>query len=141
MLEDQGLALAERPGERVGVGGVVDGAGVGVEHAVVAVEGAVVLADRLEGTAGRRPRPPLRGVRVRHRVDAGADPVDLRVDGEGGPVDRDVGSAGRCELPSKSTHTRSSGRISRHEVPSGFTQNRSACPGSRTLMWPATQCS
>ena len=29
-------------------------------------------------------------------------------------------------FPSKSTHTRSSGRISRHEVPSGLTQKRSA---------------
>ena len=65
-----------------------DGAGVIVEHHVVPVEGAGVLGQRVERPVQRRPGLAVDGVRVRGRHDVGSGGVDLRVDDEGGQVER-----------------------------------------------------
>jgi hypothetical protein len=57
---------------------------------MVAVEGAGVLRQGIEGAAQRRPRLAVDGVGVGGRHHVGAGGVDLRVDGEGGGVDRPV---------------------------------------------------
>ena len=45
------------------------------------------------------------------------------------------------DLPSWSTQIRSEARICLKLMPNGFTQKRSACSGSRAVMWPATPSS
>ena len=84
------MCRAERVGEAFALLEIEHDAGVVVEHRVVAVEGARVLGQGIERTAQGRPRLAVHGVGVGGRHDVGAGGMDLRVDGEGGGVDRPV---------------------------------------------------
>ena len=69
---------------------VEDHAGVVVEHGVVVVEGTDVLGDRIEGAPEGGPRLPVDRMGVGGSDHVGTGRMDLRVDGEGGAVDRPV---------------------------------------------------
>ena len=90
IAQDDRFARAERARDAVALGGLVDHAGEIVEQAVVLIEGARVLRDRVEQAAERRPGLAVDGVGVRRRHGIGPRSVNARVDGEGGSVDRMV---------------------------------------------------
>ena len=82
MLEEQRLVVAQRAGQRAALLAAVHDAREVVEDRVIVVERAGVLTQRLEQTAGGRPRTAAPGVGVRDRGDVGPRPVDLGVDRE-----------------------------------------------------------
>src|SRR5262245_59501171 len=86
--QDDGFVLAERGGEALAFDLVVNHSGVIVVDAVVFIERAGVLRDRIERAPQGRPRFAVYRMRVGggHRI--GARRVNRRVDGEGGDVDR-----------------------------------------------------
>ena len=88
VLQDQRLARPEDAQKRRDSAAVVDGAREVVEDGVVAVEGAVVLADGLDRATGRGPGAAEGRVRVDGGDDVVAAGVQLGVDREGGGVQR-----------------------------------------------------
>ena len=139
VLEEQRLPRPQRRPVPRRLLGLVDRAGVVVEHCVVAVERARVLARRLDQPTGGRPRAPVDRVRVRDGVD-----VVPRARWSSEWIANAAAFSGRSPsstVPSKSTRRRSDSSMSRQLTPSGLAQNRSSCSGSRTVMCPATQWS
>jgi hypothetical protein len=86
VAQDERLARAESCGDPLALLGVDGDAAVGVVERVVLVEGAALLADRVEEVAEGRERAAVHGVAVGDRDDVRAGGVDLGVHGEGGLV-------------------------------------------------------
>ena len=84
------LFVPERVCQALAFLGIEHDPGVVVEHRMIPVEGARVLRQGIERPAQRRPGLAVDGVGVGGRHDVGAGGMDLRVDGEGGGVDRPV---------------------------------------------------
>jgi hypothetical protein len=96
VLEQQRLLVPERACKRAAFVGAVHDTGEVVEDRVVLVEGARVLAQRLQQATGGRPRPSAPGVRVRDRGDVRSRAMDLGVDRERRRVHRTLA---RDEVP------------------------------------------
>ncbi len=77
MLKQERLSGTERPRQMTACAGVVDDAGVVVEDRVVLVEGACVLAQRLEESTGCGPRASVDRVRVGGGDDVWAGTMDF----------------------------------------------------------------
>ena len=90
VAEDGGLVVPEGVGDPLPLLEVEHHPGVVVEDGVVLVEGAHVLGDGVEQPGQRRPRLAVDRVGVGGGDHVGAGGVDLRVDDEGGGVDRHV---------------------------------------------------
>ena len=139
VAEDHGLVVAERRADALALLEVEHHAGEVVEERVVLEERARVLGDRIEQAAERRPRLAVQRVRVRGGDHVGTRRVHLRVDRERGAVHQRVALDHRRRV--WSTQIRSDTRMCLKFIPNGFTQKRSRCSGSRTVMWPATPSS
>src|SRR5471030_2145990 len=90
IAQNHRLRVAQRLGDAVSLGGLVDYAGIVVEQAVIFVKRAGILRDRIEQPAERRPRFAVHGMGVSGGHGVGPRGVYAGMDGEGGGVDRAV---------------------------------------------------
>ena len=87
ILQDDGLAIAQRPGDAPTLLAVQHHAAEVVVYGVRAPKAQRVLRHHVELAAEHAPRLAVHAVRVARRVHVRPRLVDLRVDGEGGRVD------------------------------------------------------
>jgi len=119
VLQDHALLRAESLSDLRTFAGFVDHAAEVLEQAVVLVERAGVLRQRIELAAERRPGLAVQRVRVRGRDDLGPRLVNRGMDRERGAVQRPLAIAiSPCEL----TSSRSETRMREKCKPKGLTQ-------------------